>query len=85
MHSHNVLENEYLRVQIASNGTLRLEDKATGQVYRDLGYFEDGGDCGDGYNYSYPAEDRLENTLGQVVRISRAGRWPCGAALPDRL
>jgi alpha-mannosidase len=70
------LENEHLRVQISSNGTLTIQDKATGQVYRDLGYFEDGGDCGDGYNYSYPVEDRLENTLGLAPQISRVSHGP---------
>ncbi len=73
---HDVLENEVLHVQIGSNGTLTVTDKATGQVYRDLGYFEDGGDCGDGYNYSYPVEDRLENTLGLSARISRLANGP---------
>ncbi|TRZ49969.1 hypothetical protein D4S03_07510 [bacterium] len=75
-HSHNVLENESLRLQIASNGTFSLQDKATGQVYCDLGYFEDGGDCGDGYNYSNPLEDRVENTLGSAPRISRLTDGP---------
>ena len=48
-----------------------MQDKADGQVFRDLGYFEDGGDCGDGYNYSYPPEDRVEYSLGLPARISR--------------
>ncbi len=73
---HNVLENEYLRVHISANGTLVVEDKVTGQTYRDLGYFEDGGDCGDGYNYSYPVEDWVENTLGLSPRISRLSNGP---------
>jgi len=72
----NVLENEYLRVHIMANGTLVVEDKVTGQVYHDLGYFEDGGDCGDGYNYSDPVEDRVENTLGSSPRISRLSGGP---------
>lgn len=75
-HPANVMENEYLRVQIASNGTFNIEDKITGQVYRDLGYFEDGGDCGDGYNYSAPQEERLENTLGLNACISWLGDGP---------
>jgi mannosylglycerate hydrolase len=75
-HPLNVLENETLRIQIAPNGTISLQDKATGQVYCDLGYFEDGGDCGDGYNYSYPLEDRVENTLGSAPRISRLADGP---------
>jgi mannosylglycerate hydrolase len=75
-HPHNVLENEHLRVQIAANGTFSVEEQASGQVYRDLGYFEDGGDCGDGYNYSHPLEDRLQNSLGLAPQISRLGAGP---------
>jgi alpha-mannosidase len=73
---HHVLENEHLRVQIQPNGTLTVTEKASGQTYRDLAYFEDGGDCGDGYNYSYPLEDRLETTLGLAPRISRLAEGP---------
>ncbi len=73
---HNVLENEYLRIQVTPNGTFIVENKASGQIYRDQGYFEDGGDCGDGYNYSYPLEDRVENTLGSAPRISRLAEGP---------
>ncbi|MEO6623689.1 MAG: glycoside hydrolase family 38 C-terminal domain-containing protein, partial [Burkholderiaceae bacterium] len=75
-HLANVLENEYLRVEIAPNGTFAVEDKHTGEVFRGLGYFEDGGDAGDGYNYSYPAEDRVENTLGLPAHISRISTGP---------
>lgn len=76
LHPHNMLENEFLRVRIAPDGTFSVEDKITGQIYRDLGYFEDGGDCGDGYNYSYPLEDRVENSLGCVKHISRLTAGP---------
>jgi alpha-mannosidase len=75
-HPHNVLENEHLRVQITRNGIFIIKDKASGQVYRDLGYFEDGGDSGDGYNYSYPLDDRVENTLGAAPHISRLADGP---------
>ena len=73
---HNVLENAHLQVKIAPNGTLTVTDKATGQVYTDLGYLEDGGDSGDGYNYSYPAEDRVYNTLGLPHSIIRLADGP---------
>jgi mannosylglycerate hydrolase len=74
--SPNVLENEYLRVEISAAGTFQVEDKAHGQVFRDLGYFEDGGDCGDGYNYSYPAQDRVEYSVGLAAHISRLSPGP---------
>ncbi len=72
----NVMENEHLRVEIQPNGTLRVLDKATGQRFTDLGYFEDGGDCGDGYNYSYPPHDAVLNTLGARPRIYRLSDGP---------
>ena len=75
-HPSNVMENEYLRVQIAPNGTFLVQDRVSGEVYRDLGYFEDGGDCGDGYNYSPPMKDRVENTLGLNAQISRLNDGP---------
>ena len=80
-HPHNVLENEHLRIQITPNGTFIVEDKASGQVYRDQGYFEDGGDNGDGYNYSYPLEDRVENTLG-AARASAGWRTALSFSVP---
>src|SRR5262249_54959879 len=75
-HPSHVLENEHLRVEVAPNGSFQIKDKATGEVYRDLGYFEDGGDIGDGYNYSEPLEDRIETTLGAAPRISRLSSGP---------
>lgn len=76
LHPDNVLENEHLRVVIAPNGTLTITDKATGQIFRDLAYFEDGGDAGDGYTYSYPMFDRVVNTLGASPRIARLADGP---------
>jgi alpha-mannosidase len=73
---HNVLENDYLRVSIAPNGLLTITDKVTGERYRDLGLFEDGGDCGDGYTYSYPAEDRVVTSFGLAPNISRLAAGP---------
>ena len=77
LHPHNVLENKHLRVTIETNGTLTIVDKATGQIYRDLAFFEDGGDCGDGYNYSPPAQDRVANSIGLAPHISRLSAGPC--------
>ena len=73
---HNVLENEFLRVEIAGNGSLTVTDKRSGERYVGLGYFEDGGDCGDGYTYSNPAEDRVLNSLGLAPQISCLAAGP---------
>ncbi|MDI4643778.1 alpha-mannosidase [Cohnella hashimotonis] len=46
-----ILENAYLRIAADAGGKLTLEDKATGQVYRDLLALEDSGDIGNEYLY----------------------------------
>jgi len=73
---HHVMENQNLRVEIAPNGTFRLIDRHSGQTFTDLGYFEDGGDVGDGYNYSFPLSDQLYTTLSASPRISRLSAGP---------
>ena len=45
----NWMENEYVRVDIQSNGTLTLLDKVTGKVYKDLNYFVDDAEAGNGW------------------------------------
>ena len=47
----NVIENDYLRVAVADDGTLTLEDRATGVRYPGLNRFVDVGDRGDEYNF----------------------------------
>ncbi|OHB60109.1 MAG: hypothetical protein A2Y12_09180 [Planctomycetes bacterium GWF2_42_9] len=39
----NWMENEFLKVTVAQNGTLELFDKTTSQTFTDLHYFEDDG------------------------------------------
>jgi mannosylglycerate hydrolase len=65
----NSLENEHIKINIQSNGTITLENKRTGNVYTDLGYYEDGGDCGDTYDYSYPHQDKIINSLNANAKI----------------
>lgn len=52
--AHNMLENEFLKVEAASNGTFKIEDKQSGKVYKNLHHFEDTGEVGD-YWISVPA------------------------------
>lgn len=48
------MENEWIRVDIADNGTFTLLDKASQTTYPGLGYFEDTGDIGNEYVYTAP-------------------------------
>ncbi len=54
------IENEFFRVEVSpADGALSLLDKRNGRLYSGMNRFVDGGDCGDEYNYSPPARDRL--------------------------
>jgi alpha-mannosidase len=58
-----ILENEFLRVKINPNGTYDLTDKITGAAFYGLGYLEDSGEAGDGYNHFPPAQDEIFTSL----------------------
>jgi alpha-mannosidase len=64
------LENEFLSVQIAENGTLRLTDKRTGRVYDGLCAYEDVGDIGNEYVFRQPDGDQALSTTSQVARVT---------------
>ncbi len=64
------LENQFIRVSVDGNGSFYVTDKTTGYQYGPLGYFEDGADAGDEYNYSPPDNDRvLSSTESARVTI----------------
>ena len=53
------MENELFLVTFErADASLRVLDKRTGRTYAGLHVFEDGGDAGDEYTYSWPARDR---------------------------
>ncbi len=74
--TERVMENEYLHVQINPNGTLTIREKIHNDVYENLGYFEDGGDGGDTYDYSYPQQDQVITSLHQKAKITLEERGP---------
>lgn len=53
------LENDDLRVEAKADGSLDILNKRTNQWLKAVHAFEDGGDAGDEYSYSYPAGDRI--------------------------
>ena len=72
-------ENEHLRMEIESNGTLNITDKASGATYKGLNYFEDSGDVGDHYFFSSPADNRIVTTLDEKAVIKLVKRGPVEA------
>jgi mannosylglycerate hydrolase len=69
------MENAHLKVEIQPNGALNVTDKQTGKVYADCLTFEDSGDVGDEYNYSYPLRDRIITSRGlpAVIELVEQG------------
>lgn len=77
----NVLENENLRAEIESNGTICLKDKNTGKVYKNLHYFEDGGDVGNYWAYYPPYHNEVYTTLSASPRVWAEDNGPLSATI----
>ena len=75
------IENEFLKVEVNDLGKVTLTDKRTGLVYEDIGSFEDSGDVGDEYNYSYPDRDGWYTSNKSVPRITIEEKGPLRASL----
>lgn len=72
----NTMENEFLRVAIQPNGVLTVTDKRTGEVYRNLNWFEDSGESGDPWWRWVPPADRVFNSLGSQAQIVKETDGP---------
>jgi len=65
------VENKYLRMQLAADGTIQLCDKKTGRRWSNLNAFEDLADVGDEYNYAHPEKD----TIIHSAQIPHTWSW----------
>lgn len=69
-----VLENEFYRMSVNADGTLRIEDKGTGVVYDNQAVLEENGDDGDSFNYSPPRQDVVVRSYyGAAPKVSIEG------------
>jgi alpha-mannosidase len=75
------VENQFLRVTVNSGGAMTLHDKTGGRTYTGLNVFEDSGDVGDEYNYSYPPRDIVVRSAKTGARVTVLERGPLRAAL----
>jgi mannosylglycerate hydrolase len=66
----NVLENEYLRVEFNSDGTLNLIHRETGRTFRSLHYIEDTGETGHSWIHMEPDDNRTITSHGAPVSIA---------------
>ncbi len=60
--SDRAIENEFLRIEIASNGTLTLTDRRSGRRFEGLLRFEDRADIGDGWYHGLAVNDRINTS-----------------------
>jgi len=75
------IENGFLRVSVGANGACTVLDRASGHSWKELHLFEDGGDVGDEYNYSYPRKDRRVTSRGRTARVRVVENGPLRATL----
>ncbi len=65
--SAGVLENEYLKAEVAADGTVGVLDKKSGNVFKGLNRFESTGDVGDYWIYYPPYNNcTLSSACGSV-------------------
>ena len=83
--SDRVLENEFLRVQVNSNGTFDLTDKQSGRQFKELNYFEDTGDMGDYWTFMPPFDDRTLTTRNVPARTWVADNGPLSATIVSEI
>lgn len=64
-----VMENKFLKVKINADGTYNLTSKVTNQSFKDIGYYEDGGDVGDYWQRVKPQYDKVIYSKGKPTNI----------------
>ncbi len=75
------IENGSLRVEAQPGGQVYILDKTTGNEFGPLNYFEDSGDVGDEYTYSYPERDEFFTTAQFPVKVAVVEQGPLRATL----
>lgn len=79
--SDRVLENEFLRVEVADDGAISVHDKRTGTTHSGLNVFEDTEDVGDEYDYSHAKRSKTILSSGGKAACVVEKSGPVLAAL----
>jgi mannosylglycerate hydrolase len=75
------MENEYLALQVNSNGTLNILNKITGKLYQNLNYLTDQGEAGNAWQHEDLPDDQKLNSLGVSARVIVAESGPLTSTL----
>jgi len=81
----NIIENEYLRVLMNSNGTFDLIDKENNRTFSGLNYYEDRGEHGDYWINLRPMFNEAHTSLGCEARIWSEEAGPLQATLASEI
>ncbi len=68
--SDRSMENEHIKVQIESNGSVTLTDKRSGEVYERLLTYEDIADIGDGWFHGPAVNDQAFTTTASPAEVA---------------
>ena len=66
----NVIENDFLRVEVNQNGSFSLMHKKTGEVYSNLSTYLDSAEIGDGWNNTSPIADQVFTPLASGSEVA---------------
>lgn len=69
-------ENDFIRLDILHNGSLKLTDKKTGKIYENIGNLVDDGEIGDGWYHANPVNDRMVTSVGGAAVIEKVECGP---------
>ncbi|QGQ95127.1 alpha-mannosidase [Paenibacillus psychroresistens] len=67
---NGMLENEWLKVHIAFDGSIQLTHKESGHTFNELCVYENVGDIGNEYTFKQPEGDSVLTTKGLPARIN---------------
>jgi len=65
------MENEHIKVEIASNGALRMTEKSSGKTFNGLHVFEDKGEAGHPWMHMTPQRDERITSESATARIRK--------------
>ena len=69
-------ENEFVKLKIAANGSIAVEDKTSGAGFTGLGLFEDGGDRGGAYQFKPPEKDIVVTSKEARAKVDLVDSGP---------
>lgn len=67
--TNSSMENEYIKFEVNSNGTIKVVDKLNGKIYDNLHYFEETGEVGDYWINLRPHNNRTYTTIASNAEV----------------